>query len=112
MLFVSNPFFAFLLVSLAYADNTYYTIWPKDSADAVTNKAISDELNRKVGSKNIYASESATIGYLFWYQQLSPDLVDHFSKWPGVSFPLWFPLSMPSYRGVQPHTPLCDRGNH
>ena len=96
MLSIQAPLFAIFLVSLVCADNTYYTIWPKDSSDSGTNKAINDELNLKVGTKNIYASESATIGFLFWYQQLSSDLVDHFSNWPGVSSSFVIRVRMPS----------------
>ncbi len=83
------PLIAILLVSLVCAEDTYYTIWPKDSSDFETNNKIRDDLNKEVGVDKIYASESATIGFLFWYQQLNAELKDHYSNFPGVS-PLFY----------------------
>lgn len=75
-------------VSLAFvvrAEDTYYTIWPKDSADKEGNRKIADDLKDRIGADKIYASQSATIGFLFWNQQLSEDDVKYYRDFPGVS---------------------------
>ncbi len=81
------PLVAVFLLSLVCADNTYYTIWPKDSSDKEANNRIRDDLNSRIGTDKIYASESATLGFLFWNQQLSADDVKHYADFPGVSPP-------------------------
>lgn len=85
MYLLQLPLATIFLVSLVCAENTYYTIWPKDSADKETNHKITDDLNKRIGEDNIYASQSATIGYLFWNQQLSEDDLKHYREFPGVS---------------------------
>jgi len=94
------PLIAILLAWHVCAEDTYYAIWPKDSSDFETNNKIRDDLNGKVGVDKIYASESATIGFLYWYQQLNAELLDHYSKFPGVSSLLHDPFSTQERRGI------------
>ncbi len=78
-------FIAILFTSLVWCDDTYYAIWPKDSSDFENNNGIRDDINTKVDSKTLYVSESATIGFLFWYAQLNAENLDFSSKREGVS---------------------------
>lgn len=76
-----------LFASVICADNTFYTIWPRNSNDFATNNGIADDLANEVGVENIYASESASIGYLYWYAPLSEQFKNDFSSREGVIFP-------------------------
>lgn len=80
-----TPLLIIFLVSLVCADNKRYAIWPKDSTDTNGNNIITQNINSRVAQSDIYASESATLGFLFWSAPLTDGDVTFFSNLDSVS---------------------------